>query len=134
MFFFFFSSRRRHTRLTCDWSSDVCSSDLFSTALSFHSLWERRREMKAWKTLLAVAALSCANHALALGGLADLSVYDRTEARQLQVYWHEGRAYVVGKPGNEYQVTLRGKLREEVLAVVPVYYDSYRNLLAHGVI
>src|SRR5580698_11617471 len=30
MFFFFFSSRRRHTRLTCDWSSDVCSSDLFT--------------------------------------------------------------------------------------------------------
>src|SRR5690242_21918142 len=29
-FFFFFSSRRRHTRLTCDWSSDVCSSDLGS--------------------------------------------------------------------------------------------------------
>src|SRR6267142_2540395 len=27
-FFFFFSSRRRHTILTCDWSSDVCSSDL----------------------------------------------------------------------------------------------------------
>src|SRR5690242_15067303 len=25
---FFFASRRRHTRLTCDWSSDVCSSDL----------------------------------------------------------------------------------------------------------
>src|SRR5438477_11530684 len=31
-FFFFFSSRRRHTRLTCDWSSDVCSSDLSSPA------------------------------------------------------------------------------------------------------
>src|SRR5713101_5595062 len=30
-FFFFFSSRRRHTRLTCDWSSDVCSSDLFDS-------------------------------------------------------------------------------------------------------
>src|SRR5260221_1280659 len=28
--FFFFSSRRRHTRSLCDWSSDVCSSDLFS--------------------------------------------------------------------------------------------------------
>src|SRR5689334_24066262 len=28
MFFFFFSSRRRHTRWNCDWSSDVCSSDL----------------------------------------------------------------------------------------------------------
>src|SRR5690606_40655552 len=26
--FFFFSSRRRHTRFSRDWSSDVCSSDL----------------------------------------------------------------------------------------------------------
>src|SRR5690242_21701718 len=31
---FFFSSRRRHTRLTCDWSSDVCSSDLRCTITS----------------------------------------------------------------------------------------------------
>src|SRR5690606_41069910 len=28
--FFFFSSRRRHTRFSRDWSSDVCSSDLIS--------------------------------------------------------------------------------------------------------
>src|SRR4051794_41773791 len=28
---FFFSSRRRHTRWTGDWSSDVCSSDLYAT-------------------------------------------------------------------------------------------------------
>src|SRR5260370_35989321 len=28
LMFFFFSSRRRHTRFKCDWSSDVCSSDL----------------------------------------------------------------------------------------------------------
>src|SRR5256885_8835579 len=28
-FSFFFSSRRRHTRLQGDWSSDVCSSDLW---------------------------------------------------------------------------------------------------------
>src|SRR5690242_20777041 len=33
-FFFFFSSRRRHTRLTCDWSSDVCSSDLPSSTVT----------------------------------------------------------------------------------------------------
>src|SRR5260370_36778889 len=31
--FFFFSSRRRHTRFKCDWSSDVCSSDLLSLPL-----------------------------------------------------------------------------------------------------
>src|SRR2546430_9582336 len=36
-FIFFFSSRRRHTRFDCDWSSDVCSSDLtgmFELAIS----------------------------------------------------------------------------------------------------
>src|SRR5256885_6478777 len=33
LLFFFFSSRRRHTRLQGDWSSDVCSSDLFGFVL-----------------------------------------------------------------------------------------------------
>src|SRR5256886_3292855 len=32
-FIFFFSSRRRHTRFDCDWSSDVCSSDLVEKTL-----------------------------------------------------------------------------------------------------
>src|SRR2546429_9902673 len=32
--FFFFSSRRRHTRCSRDWSSDVCSSDLPSSGAS----------------------------------------------------------------------------------------------------
>src|SRR5207248_5365645 len=35
-FFFFFSSRRRHTRSYGDWSSDVCSSDLWK--------WKRHLE------------------------------------------------------------------------------------------
>src|SRR2546430_8363603 len=30
---FFFSSRRRHTRFDCDWSSDVCSSDLVNGSM-----------------------------------------------------------------------------------------------------
>src|SRR3989475_9050424 len=34
MLFFFFSSRRRHTRFDCDWSSDVCSSDLIIAPIS----------------------------------------------------------------------------------------------------
>src|SRR6266536_2279119 len=33
--FFFFSSRRRHTRPTRDWSSDVCSSDLLGLTDAF---------------------------------------------------------------------------------------------------
>src|SRR3989454_7500042 len=39
--FFFFSSRRRHTRLQGDWSSDVCSSDLY------HDLFDLARQVAA---------------------------------------------------------------------------------------
>src|SRR6266536_3617979 len=35
VFCFFFSSRRRHTRSTRDWSSDVCSSDLITSGKSY---------------------------------------------------------------------------------------------------
>src|SRR5260370_14003239 len=41
--FFFFSSRRRHTRFKCDWSSDVCSSDLLQHGrFELHALRVRR--------------------------------------------------------------------------------------------
>src|SRR5437763_15856888 len=37
-FVFFFSSRRRHTRYIGDWSSDVCSSDLYNNAMDIIQL------------------------------------------------------------------------------------------------
>src|SRR2546422_2499588 len=43
---FFFSSRRRHTRCSRDWSSDVCSSDLFAEAgvkSAFHAGYSNGR-------------------------------------------------------------------------------------------
>jgi hypothetical protein len=76
--------------------------------------------MKSWRALFVLLGVACAVPAWALGGLADLSVYDRTEGRPLRVYWHQGRAYVVGKPGNEYQLALRNRGGEDVLAVVSV--------------
>src|SRR5699024_12166898 len=46
--FFFFSSRRRHTRSKRDWSSDVCSSDLFAKdTTEFETLAELRADVKA---------------------------------------------------------------------------------------
>src|SRR4029077_20679285 len=43
----FFSSRRRHTRFKCDWSSDVCSSDLlngiFDTVIRHNASFEVMR-------------------------------------------------------------------------------------------
>src|SRR2546430_11445895 len=41
-FIFFFSSRRRHTRFDCDWSSDVCSSDLSRTVLDEYARLRRQ--------------------------------------------------------------------------------------------
>src|SRR5690606_39492596 len=43
--FFFFSSRRRHTRFSRDWSSDVCSSDLEPLDESLRSTARRYVEL-----------------------------------------------------------------------------------------
>src|SRR5256886_3445670 len=49
---FFFSSRRRHTRFDCDWSSDVCSSDLLiqsviETLLFYHpAVWWASQQVR----------------------------------------------------------------------------------------
>src|SRR5574343_866048 len=51
--FFFFSSRRRHTRSLCDWSSDVCSSDLYLNVPPL-LLYQRTRHDKN-RPLLQVA-------------------------------------------------------------------------------
>jgi hypothetical protein len=75
------------------------------------------------KTLSVLAAALVATASLsaqAVGRMADLAIHDRSTGRELPVHWHEGRAYVVGQPGNEYQVTLRNRRGEDLLAVVSV--------------
>src|SRR2546422_3385145 len=47
--FFFFSSRRRHTRCSRDWSSDVCSSDLFGVPPPRRSQSRARATPKRWR-------------------------------------------------------------------------------------
>ena len=66
--------------------------------------------------LLALAA----TQADAAGSFADVSIYDRSEGKRLPVYYHEGRAWVVGKPGNEYQIAVRNRRGEDLLAVMSV--------------
>src|SRR5260370_11913659 len=48
IFFFFFSSRRRHTRFKCDWSSDVCSSDLVDVIVIGRKTFETVLAMDEW--------------------------------------------------------------------------------------
>src|SRR2546429_6370713 len=62
-FFFFFSSRRRHTRCSRDWSSDVCSSDLRSV--------DAQLEMESSETRAArLGAERCRDRALEERGVA----------------------------------------------------------------
>src|SRR2546427_56747 len=72
--FFFFSSRRRHTRFDCDWSSDVCSSDLIDTA-----------QVARQEVAHGVADARAVDHAALAGGVIG-SLADRLE----QIGLHTG--------------------------------------------
>ncbi|MGA0031902.1 MAG: hypothetical protein ACO3HA_01045, partial [Burkholderiales bacterium] len=77
--------------------------------------------MKQWiAAAAALVAFGLAPQAGAVGRLADVVVYDRAQNRTLPVYVHEGRHYVVGRPGNEYEIRVRNRQRGDVLAVVSV--------------
>jgi hypothetical protein len=76
--------------------------------------------MKTLRLVVAAATLMAGAQAMAHGSLADVSVYDRSEGRWLQVYRHEGRTYVIGKPGHEYQIRVANRLGEDLLAVMSV--------------
>jgi len=76
------------------------------------------------KRLIAVAAtLAMATLSLpvaAVGTVADIVIHDRAQNRTLPVYIHEGRHYVVGRPGNEYEIRMRNRQRGDILTVVAV--------------
>lgn len=72
------------------------------------------------KLIFTIAIALASSNAFAIGRLASVDLYDRTENRNLPIYWHQGRAYVVGAPGNEYQITVRNMAGQDVLAVVSV--------------
>src|SRR5256886_8682971 len=69
---FFFSSRRRHTRFDCDWSSDVCSSDLVQLDLGA-SAKARDAAERAQRLATTTRNQACEAEALNVGG--DLALY-----------------------------------------------------------
>mgnify|MGYP000201887975 CR=1 FL=1 len=73
------------------------------------------------RTLAAAVALTVfALPAFAVGSLADVTIYDRASGRILPTYFSDGRWYVAGKPGNEYEIRIRNQSGSEVLAVTSV--------------
>ena len=72
------------------------------------------------RLLLALCLVLTVAPVLAAGNLADVQIYDRATGRTLPVYESGGRWFVAGKPGNEYQVTVRNRAGGDLLAVVSV--------------
>src|SRR5438132_9250470 len=85
---FFFSSRRRHTRSLCDWSSDVCSSDLENASHPARRAQVDHTYMRAARRMRRI-----------LPSLADIgeetraaSVFFRSEERRVGKECRSGRA------------------------------------------
>ncbi|HXZ50484.1 MAG TPA: hypothetical protein VEH51_00655 [Burkholderiales bacterium] len=76
--------------------------------------------MNMLKMLGAALAIAVSTSACAAGGMIDVGVYDRALGARLAVHWHQGRAYLAGTPGHEYQLLLHNRSAEPLLAVVSV--------------
>src|SRR5690606_39774910 len=106
-YFFFFSSRRRHTRFSRDWSSDVCSSDL---GLRVLCLDNDREILDGMRLLLArwqAVAILAATVDEALERMADSAPQAMLVDYHLQI----GRASCrerVSSPGGEDTLHKRG--------------------------
>ena len=68
----------------------------------------------ALAAVIAPLTVSCA------APLANVDIYDRSEALVLETHRHRGRKYVVGQPGNEYAIRVRNTTDRRILAVVSV--------------
>src|SRR5690606_40379887 len=94
-FFFFFSSRRRHTRFSRDWSSDVCSSDLAANGRSrgqsrrtpTSSAWSRSLSSGLYRRLRSHTGSADLRLSEALAGLASLPYRRRSEERRVGKEW-----------------------------------------------
>src|SRR5207237_7606473 len=98
----FFSSRGRHTRFKCDWSSDVCSSDLIqyklvdmavdldaARLLNYRAAWMLDRGMRVTresamaKLFASEAAVRIANEAVQIHGRSE----ERRVGEEMRKRW-----------------------------------------------
>src|SRR5690606_40845192 len=79
---FFFSSRRRHTRFSRDWSSDVCSSDLSPAASRVAGSKPRRSACAGDTALTRATSAKTSDMAAGLAG-SRVKVTQRSEERRV---------------------------------------------------
>ena len=99
------------------------------------------RTLAAAASVLALTA--CSTPAGAIGSMVDVNVIDRNTGETLPMYWHDGRWWVPGKPGNRYGVSLTNRSGGRTLNVIAVdgvnvvsgetaAHDQTGYVLSHG--
>lgn len=78
----------------------------------------KRRVLFAPLVALAACAASC--DALAVGGIAQVSIIDRSSGVELVPHYYRGEYWVAGTPGAAYAIEIRNRLGERILAVTSV--------------
>src|SRR2546430_13633297 len=84
--FFFFSSRRRHTRFDCDWSSDVCSSDLARPGRGDRVLLGRGPELPVRHEQPVAAGVRSEEHTSELQSQSNLACRLLLEKKKMSSY------------------------------------------------
>jgi hypothetical protein len=70
--------------------------------------------------LAALAAMAASCNALAVGGIAEVTIIDRDSGATLAPYLSHGEYWVAGKPGATYAIAIHNPLDERLLAVTSV--------------
>jgi hypothetical protein len=70
--------------------------------------------------LAALAAMAASCNVLAVGGIAEVTIIDRSTGVAITPHRHHGEYWVAGKPGATYAIEIRNRLGERVLAVTSV--------------
>jgi hypothetical protein len=80
----------------------------------------RLARLAATAATAATTTLFCTTPAHAVGALTDVQVIDRTTGQTLPVFWHGGKHWVAGTPGNRYAIALHNRSQGRVLTVISV--------------
>ena len=75
--------------------------------------------MKLLTSVLA-AVLATASFATTAATVADVAVIDRSTGERLHTWYHQGRTYIAGRPGNRYAIEITNRSAGRVMAVVSV--------------
>jgi len=76
--------------------------------------------MKRTVYFAALAALTVSCNALAVGGIAQVTIIDRRSGVELTPHLYHGEYWVAGTPGATYAINIRNRIGERILAVTSV--------------